>query len=206
MLIYGIVAAVQAGLPVIIFIFTTITPPGWAPIRAMVYVLMGCWTPFFMAWLGVVLFDSSEARNLMYDALHISLVGPFLLYWVGFADMFMEAQWTNWVWYTVMALSILYSLASICYQAIFFPKVTQWIAETPIKIYSVAQEIAEEAEAAPTEDPATDETAATEAEEPGVIDEAEESTITETTETSSTDSTDSTDPISSEDSVLAIAF
>ena len=114
-LVYGIVSAVQSVVPVIVYIFTTIVPPGWLPIRAIVYILMGVWTPFLMTWLGVAIFDSSDMRELMEDAVHLSFAGPFLLYWVGLGDMFMNARWDNWVWYTVMSLSLLYSLASICY-------------------------------------------------------------------------------------------
>ena len=144
---------------------TTITPSGWLPIKTWTYVFCGVWTPVFMTWLGVVIFDSTEMRNLMHDAIHVSMAGPYLLYWVAMGDMFMNAQWTNWLWWVVGSTLLLYSVASIFFQAIFVPKVTNWLDVTPIKIYpessdasNAADNTATDADPKPKEnaDPAAD--------------------------------------------------
>ena len=114
---------------------TTIEPAGWLPIRTWTYVFCGVWTPVFMTWLGVVIFDSTEMRNLMHDAIHVSMAGPYLLYWVAMGDMFMNAQWTNWLWWVIGSSLLFYSVGSIFFQAIFVPKVSNWLDVTPIKIY-----------------------------------------------------------------------
>ena len=121
-----------------------------------------------MTWMAVVIFDSSEMRNLMHDALHISMAGPYLLYWVAMGDMFMSAEWANWVWYTMLIIMLFYSAASILFQAIFIPKVTNWLETTPIKIYETSDDMKiepqndvpeeEEAAADSTADTTADET------------------------------------------------
>ena len=149
-MIYGIVAAVQSIVPLIIFMVTTITPPGYLPIKLLAYIFIALWAPVFLSWLAVVIFDSKEMRVLMKEAVHISAAGPFLLYWVGLGDIFMNAIWADWGWWVTIILMVAYSIASICYAAIFVPKVVNWLDSTPIKEYPAAQ--AESAKAAVTID------------------------------------------------------
>ena len=125
---------------------TTIEPAGWLPIRTWTYVFCGVWTPVFMTWLGVVIFDSTEMRNLMHDAIHVSMAGPYLLYWVAMGDMFMNAQWTNWLWWVIGSTLLFYSVGSIFFQAIFVPKVSNWLDVTPIKIYPESSDVTKAAD------------------------------------------------------------
>ena len=106
---------------------TTIEPPGWIPMKMMVLVFVGIWSPTFFTWLAVVIFDSKEMRDLMHEAVTISTAGPYLLYWLALGDMFIGSRWTDWGWYVALVLMLAYSVASICYEAIFVPKVTRWL-------------------------------------------------------------------------------
>lgn len=110
------------------------TYPGWLPIKTLTYVLMGVWTPTFLTWMAVVFFDSMAMRDLMHQALHISMAGPYFLYWVGLGDYIMNADRSP-MWYVVFGVVGLWSIASIAYQAIFVPKVTRWLQEAPLKDY-----------------------------------------------------------------------
>lgn len=124
---------------------TTLTYPGYLPLKTFVYVFMGIWAPTFFTWMGVVFFDSQEMRNLFHEAIHLSTAGPFVLYWLAMGDILINARWTDWVWWTILVVMFLYSAASICYQAIFVPRVTNWISTTPIKIYPAAAEVQQQA-------------------------------------------------------------
>ena len=137
-MIYGISAAVQSAIPLAIFMITQIVPPGYIPIKLFVYIFLALWSPVLFTWLAVVIFDSKEMRNLMKEAVHISAAGPFLLYWVGLGDIFINAIWTDWGWWITLILMTAFSVASICYQAIFVPKVVHWLETTPIKEYPAA--------------------------------------------------------------------
>ena len=64
-MIYGIVAAVQSVLPLIVFMVTTIAPPGYIPIKLLTYIFVALWSPVLFTWLAVVIFDSKEMRSLM---------------------------------------------------------------------------------------------------------------------------------------------
>jgi hypothetical protein len=148
---YGVIAGIQSTAPLIIYMITqgappattgtttttqagSITYPGWLPIKTLTYVLMGVWTPTFLTWMAVVFFDSMAMRELMHQALHISMAGPYFLYWVGLGDYIMNADRSP-TWYVVFGVVGLWSIASIAYQAIFVPKVTRWLQETPLKDY-----------------------------------------------------------------------
>ena len=149
-MIYGIVAAIQSVIPLIVFMITTITPPGYIPIKLLTYIFVALWSPTLFTWLAVVIFDSWEMRSLMKEAVHISAAGPFLLYWVGLADVLINARWADWGWWITIILFTAYSVASMCYLAIFVPKVVNWLDATPIKEYPAA--LAESAEAKETID------------------------------------------------------
>ena len=88
-----------------------------------------------MTWLAVVVFDSREMRTLMHDAVHISIAGPYCLYLVGIADLMMQAAWLDFGFWIALVFMMAYTVGSIVYAAIFVPKVTNWIANNPIKVY-----------------------------------------------------------------------
>ena len=135
MTIYGIVAVVQAVLPVIIYITCAAIIPKYVAANFIVYVFQAIWWPFFLTWMAVVLFDSQDMRDLMSEALHISMAGPYLLYMVGLGDMWMKGSFTDWTWWIAMIFMVAYTAISLFYEAIFVPKVMRWIKSTPIKIY-----------------------------------------------------------------------
>ena len=85
--------------------------------------------------MAVVLFDSQEFRVLMEEAVHISIAGPFLLYFVGIGDLMMNAVWTDWGFWVAWVVLTGYTVISLFYEAIMVPKVTRWIKNTPIKVY-----------------------------------------------------------------------
>ena len=118
---------------------TTAVPPGWIPLKIIVNVFVGIWAPVFFGWIAIVLFDSKEMRTLMHEALHVSVAGPYVLYWLAIGDVFLQARWTDWGWYLTLIIGIAYTVASICYSAIFVPKVRRWLDNTPIKEYPAAQ-------------------------------------------------------------------
>lgn len=111
------------------------TYPGYLPLKTFVYVFCGIWAPTFYTWMGVVFFDSFDMRTLFQEAISISAAGPYMLYWLAMGDILINARWNDWVWWTILTSMFLYSVASICYQAIMIPRVMNWIENTPIKIY-----------------------------------------------------------------------
>ena len=57
--------------------------------KVIVLVFIGIWAPVFFAWLAIVLFDSKEMRKLMHEAVHVSVAGPYVLYWLAIGDVFL---------------------------------------------------------------------------------------------------------------------
>ena len=133
---YAIAAAIQSVVPLLIYKVTQIESTfGYLPLRMFTYVLMGVWAPTFWTWLAVVFFDSHEIRNLMHEAIHVSVAGPFCLYWLGLGDILINAVLEDWAWWTLLIVAFLFSVASIAFQAIFVPKVRNWLTNAPIKEY-----------------------------------------------------------------------
>lgn len=95
---------------------------------------MGVWAPTFFTWMAVVFFDSQEMRNLMHEALHISFAGPYFLYWIGLGDYMIHADYSQ-AWYWIGTFVVVYSVCSMAYLAIFVPKISRWLTETPLKVY-----------------------------------------------------------------------
>jgi hypothetical protein len=110
------------------------------------YAAQGIWWPTFFAWLCVSFFDSKQVRGLFTDAVTISLAGPFLLYWVGWADILMSATITkNWGILTIIFIVVIlaWNIGSIVYCLIFVPKVLDWIESAPIKTDTGSSELAD---------------------------------------------------------------
>ena len=84
---FGIVAAVQALLPFILFVTLSQLLPVYMPGELMTYFAQAIWWPVFLAWIGISIFDNDLMRELYYISVLITLTGPFFLYWVGLADM-----------------------------------------------------------------------------------------------------------------------
>ena len=144
-LIYSIVALIQTAIPLTIYMLTTLVPPGYTSLKFSADIFIGVWAPTFFSWMSVVIFDSKEMRLLFKEAVIISTVGPFGLYWLALGDLFIQGQWAVWGWYLWIASLLVYTMVSVCYQAIFVPKVIRWINETPLKEYpkSMLQEVEE---------------------------------------------------------------
>ena len=138
-MIYGIMAAVQGLLPLIIYIIIKAVIPAYLNGNALVLMFAGIWTPVFLIWLAVVIFDSHEYRDLFYEAVHLSTAGPYMLYLVGIADLMMKGAWADIGFWISMLFMMIYTVGSIIYAAIFVPKVTNWIKNTPIKVYPAAK-------------------------------------------------------------------
>ena len=62
------------------------------------------------------------------------------------AELMINAMWDSWGWWLTIALMLIYSLVSILYQAIFVPKVVNWIESAPLKEYPAALAEKDEAE------------------------------------------------------------
>lgn len=84
--------------------------------------------------MAVVFFDSQEMRNLMHEAIHISFAGPYALYWLGLGDFLINSDYSL-TWWIMGGLVFIYSIVSMAYEAIFVPKITRWLTDTPIKVY-----------------------------------------------------------------------
>ena len=114
-IVYGIAAVVQAIVPLIIYIFCAALIPSYVASRFIVYVFQAIWWPFFLTWMAVVLFDSQEFRDLMREAVHISIAGPFMLYFVGIGDLMMNAVWTDWGFWIAWLILTGYTVISLFY-------------------------------------------------------------------------------------------
>ena len=144
---YGLIAGLQSILAIGLYMLTTIEDSaGFLPFKIFVNTFVGIWSPTFFTWLGVVIFDSNAMRQLFAEAVHISVAGPFGLYWLGLAEILIAAIWDSWGWWLTICLMLVYSLVSILYQAIFVPKVVSWIENAPLKEYPAALAEKEEAE------------------------------------------------------------
>ena len=137
---YGLLAGIQSFLALGIYMITKIdVEAGFRPFHLFVMVFVGIWSPTFFTWLGVVIFDSVVMRQLFSEAVHISVGGPFGLYWLGMADLLIMAMWDNWGWWLTISICLVWSLVSILYQAVFVPKVENWIQNEPILTYEQSQ-------------------------------------------------------------------
>ena len=94
---------------------TTLVPPGYQSMKLFTNLIIGVWSPTFFGWLSVVIFDSQEMRTLYHLAIHISVAGPFALYWLALGDLFVKAEWAVWGWYLWILIMLAYTVASICY-------------------------------------------------------------------------------------------
>ena len=139
-MVYGIVAAVQAVVPLIIFVTIKAFWPAYLNGTALVLMMAGIWTPVFTVWLAVVVFDSKEYRELFQEAVDLSTAGPYMLYLVGIADLMIKGAWGDLGFWLCLIFTTIFTVGSIIYAAIFVPKVTNWIKNTPIKVYPIAKQ------------------------------------------------------------------
>jgi len=143
---YGIIAGIQPMVSLILFIALVTFVPEWSNLKFVTYASQGIWWPTFFAWLCVSFFDSEQVRGIFKNAVNISLAGPFLLYWVGWADILMSATISkNWGFLTFIFIFVIlaWNVGSIVYCLIFVPKVLDWIDSAAIKTDTGDSELAD---------------------------------------------------------------
>ena len=90
-----------------------------------------------MAWIGLCLFDNEIMREMFYIAVLVSLTGPFFLYFVALADMWVKCAevglWLNLAWWCTLIGFLGWTIGSIFYEMIFVPKIMHWLETTPLK-------------------------------------------------------------------------
>ena len=88
-------------------------------------------------------------REICKIAVTISLGGPFFMYWVAITDMLMNAadtkNWSDWVWWVLFGVAVVYTAASIVFQVIFVPQVYSWVEDAG-EVESVLEEVEVEEE------------------------------------------------------------
>ena len=89
-MIYGIMSWVLAIMPLVVHFFVNKTQSGQA-FAMIVYIHQGVWWPVAMTHLALSLWDSEFMRRMFEIAIMMSISGPLMLYWVGFAHMWMRA-------------------------------------------------------------------------------------------------------------------
>ena len=132
---YGIIAGIQPMVALILFLALYNAVSEWKNLQFVTYAAQGIWWPTFFAWLCASFFDSKQVRGIFGQAVNISLAGPFLLYWVGWADILMTATINkNWGLLTIVFIVVIFAwnIGSMVYCLIFVPKVLDWVESAAI--------------------------------------------------------------------------
>ena len=149
-LIYAIASGLQAFVPTLLYTLIAPTTPVYrSAANFWTKLFAGIWWPSFIAWVGVQFFDSPQMREICKIAVTISLGGPFFMYWVAITDMLMNAadtkNWSDWVWWVLFGVAVVYTAASIVFQVIFVPQVYSWVEDAG-EVESVLEEVEVEEE------------------------------------------------------------
>ena len=87
----------------------------------------GTMWPVFLAWIVNLIQDDYDTRQLVLSAVHISILGPFVLNLVGLFNIMMQVfQWTDrtfWVWTSVF---LVLTIGGMAMQVILYDAIYLW--------------------------------------------------------------------------------
>ena len=136
-LLYGIVAGVQAMIPLIVTLFLRSDLPTYLSAEFFTYIFQGVWMPTFLSWLAMTWFDNDIVREFFMIAIYVSFTGPFFFYFVGLADLLIKVVELDlvrkWDWWVTMIVGLIVTVGSIFYQIVLVPRIIYWVETTPVK-------------------------------------------------------------------------
>ena len=100
------------------------------------YLHFGMYTPLFLIWIGMSIFDSSMMRDIYKWLVQFSVLGPFGGYWLALIYLFDMASenkfWGDWKLWVTVPVWLSYTVVSQIMQVAIVPKVLHWVDTEPI--------------------------------------------------------------------------